>query len=193
MNPKLDDMEHEKKETISYEEFQKLDIRVGTIISAEVVPDTDKLLKLMVDVGESESRQIISGIREYVPDPESIVGTQTTFVVNLEPRTIRGLESVGMLFAVSGNFNNRILFADQITWPDAPLRSVNYTKDSVKVGFMVVEHADYKIDEYTVSKSDGKEPRTDRRTDPYHSQAAGTVDERDPSPGPGRVDQSVRS
>lgn len=90
------------KDIINYEEFNKLDIRVGTILSAEIVEDADKLLRLMVDVGEEEPRQIVSGIREYVEDIESLAGTQTTFVCNLEPRTIRGLESNGMLFALGG-------------------------------------------------------------------------------------------
>lgn len=88
------------KELINYDTFSKLDIRVGTIVSAEVVPDADKLLRLMVDLGEEEPRQIVSGIRERVDDPNALVGTQTTFVCNLEPRTIRGLESNGMLFAL---------------------------------------------------------------------------------------------
>ena len=88
------------KEMINYDDFSKLDIRVGTIQSVEVVEDADKLLKLMVDLGEDEPRQIVSGIREHVADIESLVGKQTTFVCNLEPRIIRGLESNGMLFAL---------------------------------------------------------------------------------------------
>jgi len=84
---------------VSYEDFQKVDIRLGTIVSAEKIPDTDKLLKLMIDFGEAAPRQIVSGIAEYFPDPAALVGIQTTFVANLEPRTIRGHESNGMLFA----------------------------------------------------------------------------------------------
>lgn len=85
---------------VNIEDVHKVDVRIGTVLSAEVVPDTDKLLRLMVDLGEAEPRQIVSGIRAYVEDPESLVGRQFSFVTNLEPRTLRGLESNGMLFAV---------------------------------------------------------------------------------------------
>lgn len=94
------------KPRISIEEFSKIEVKIGTVRSAERVPETDKLLKLMVDFnevspeGEKSPRQIISGIAAYVSEPESLIGRQLTFVTNLEPRTIRGLESNGMLFAV---------------------------------------------------------------------------------------------
>ncbi len=88
------------KERISIDEFAKIEVKVGTILSAERIPDTDKLLRLMVDLGEEAPRQIVSGIAAYVSLPEELVGKQLTFVTNLEPRTIRGYESNGMLFAV---------------------------------------------------------------------------------------------
>ncbi|MEL6803112.1 MAG: tRNA-binding protein [Bacteroidota bacterium] len=84
---------------INYDDFAKLDIRIGTITAAEVVEDADKLLKLTVDLGEAESRQIVSGIRTYVEDLEELIGRQCPFVANLEPRVIRGLESQGMIMA----------------------------------------------------------------------------------------------
>ena len=87
--------------TISIEDFKKVDIAVGKILSAEKVPDTDKLLKLSVDLGEENPRQIISGIALYFPNLEELVGKKCMFVANLEPRTIRGLESQGMILAVS--------------------------------------------------------------------------------------------
>jgi len=90
-------------ENTTYETFAKLDIRIGTIKSVEIVEDADKLLKLMVDVGEEEPRQIISGIRTHFEDPQSLVGKQCPFVINLEPRTIRGLESRGMILATSSD------------------------------------------------------------------------------------------
>ena len=86
---------------IPYDDFAKLDIRIGTIVSVAVVENADKLLKLTVDLGEEESRQIISGIREYFDDIEFLVGKQCPFVANLEPRVIRGLESQGMIMAAS--------------------------------------------------------------------------------------------
>jgi methionine--tRNA ligase beta chain len=93
----------EKKSLISYEEFTKLDIVIGTITSVQIVDGADKLLKLMVDVGEDSPRQIVSGIREYISDIQSLVGKQCPFLINLEPRTIRGLESQGMILAPSND------------------------------------------------------------------------------------------
>ena len=86
---------------ININEFKKVEIVVGQILSAEKIPDTDKLLKLSVDLGESTPRQIVSGISLYFPDCSVLVGKKCMFVTNLEPRVIKGLESNGMLFAVS--------------------------------------------------------------------------------------------
>ena len=115
-------MLNEKKEnnmTISLEDFKKIDIKIGEILSAEKVPETDKLLKLAVDfglkpqsgflgqstssgLGDRDIRQIISGISTFFPDLQVLVGKKCAFVANLEPRTIKGLESQGMILAVSG-------------------------------------------------------------------------------------------
>lgn len=135
---------------ISFDDFKKVEITVGKILSVEKVPETDKLLRLSVDFGikqnpstlqkavlplekgesdttttasvkegdtttpasghsssteertqERDIRQIVSGIALYFPDIQVLVGKKCMFVTNLEPRTIRGLESNGMLFAVS--------------------------------------------------------------------------------------------
>ena len=86
---------------ISYEEFKKIEIAVGKILSAEKIPDTDKLIKLSVDLGEEKPRQIVSGIYMYFPDPSVLVGKKCMFVANLETRMIRGFESQGMIFALS--------------------------------------------------------------------------------------------
>lgn len=104
---------------INYDDFAKLDIRIGTILSVEVVEDADKLLKLMVDVGETKTneagetevapRQIVSGIREYFADPGELVGKQCPFLINLEPRVIRGLESQGMILAASDDSDFALL------------------------------------------------------------------------------------
>jgi len=91
------------KERIPLEEFSKIEVKVGTVVTAERVLDTDKLIRLMVDFGEeSGPRQIVSGIAAYT-EPDALVGRQLSFVTNLEPRTIRGLESNGMLFAVGSD------------------------------------------------------------------------------------------
>jgi tRNA-binding EMAP/Myf-like protein len=105
---------------ITFEDFKKIEIKIGQILSAEKVPETDKLLKLIVDFGEKDNeaesrslppegnatsaagRQIISGISAYFPDEKMLVGKKCAFVTNLEPRTIRGLQSDGMILAVSG-------------------------------------------------------------------------------------------
>jgi methionine--tRNA ligase beta chain len=86
---------------INLEDFKKIEVKIGKILSAEKIPDTDKLLKLNVDFGEGTPRQIVSGIAMHFPDPAALVGMKTTFVTNLEPRTIKGYESNGMLFAIS--------------------------------------------------------------------------------------------
>ncbi len=94
-------------ETITIDDFKKIDARVGKIVSAVAVPDSDKLIRFLVDVGEESPRQILSAIREYYPNVEELVGKSLLFCVNLAPRTIRGLESEGMLMAVG---NERPIF-----------------------------------------------------------------------------------
>ncbi len=84
-----------QKETIEFDDFTKLDIRIGTILEAEKVAKTKKLLKLKVDVG-IDTRTIVSGIAESFK-PEDIVGQQVSVLVNLAPRKIRGVESQGMI------------------------------------------------------------------------------------------------
>lgn len=89
----------EEPQYVSYDDFAKLEITIGTITVVEAVEKADKLLRLTVDVGEESPRQIISGIREYFEDIEFLVGKQCPFITNLEPRVIRGLESQGMIMA----------------------------------------------------------------------------------------------
>src|SRR3989344_961409 len=99
---------------ISIDDFNKVEVKIGTVRSAERVPETDKLLRLVVDFGEeSGPRQIISGIATYVSETESLVGRQLAFVTNLEPRTIKGLESNGMLFAVGSGESFAFLTPDR--------------------------------------------------------------------------------
>ncbi len=88
---------------ITIDDFKKVEIRAGKIVSAEKVPDADKLLRLTVDFGEATPRQIVSGISMYYPDPLALVGKTHVFVTNLEPRTIRGLESNGMILALASD------------------------------------------------------------------------------------------
>jgi methionyl-tRNA synthetase len=85
---------------ISIETFAQVDLRVGQILLAERIPNADKLLRLSVELGEPEPRQILAGIAEFYA-PETLIGQQIIVVANLQPRKLRGLESNGMLLAAS--------------------------------------------------------------------------------------------
>jgi methionyl-tRNA synthetase len=84
-----------QKETIQYSDFEKMDMRIATVIAAECVPKTDKLLKLTLDTG-IDTRTVVSGIAEFYK-PEDITGKQVCVLVNLAPRKIKGIESQGMI------------------------------------------------------------------------------------------------
>ncbi len=84
---------------INFEDFKKVDLRVGKIIEAEKVEKSEKLIRLIIDIGE-EKRQILSGIAEFY-NPEELIGKQVVVVVNLEPRMMMGFESQGMVLAAS--------------------------------------------------------------------------------------------
>jgi len=84
---------------IAYDDFAKVDLRVGLVRSAEKVPKADKLLQLSVDVGEAAPRTIVAGIAAAYPDPQALVGRRIVVVANLEPRALRGITSHGMLLA----------------------------------------------------------------------------------------------
>ncbi len=90
----------EESKKINIDDFFKIEIKVGEVISVEEIDGSDKLYKLMVDFGEVEPRQILSGIREYV-SKEELLNKQFPFVTNLEPRKLRGLYSNGMILAGS--------------------------------------------------------------------------------------------
>ena len=107
-----------QKETIDFNDFTKLDIRIGTIIEAVKIPKTKKLLKLSVDVG-LDVRTIVSGIAESF-NAEDIIGQKVTVLVNLAPRTLKGVESQGM-----------ILMCDR---PDGKLAFIEPENDSVNNG-----------------------------------------------------------
>jgi methionyl-tRNA synthetase len=88
--------------TIEFGDFQKLDLRVGKVTSAEKHPDADKLLVLKVDLGEDGPRQIVAGLAEHF-SPEELQGRQVVVVANLAPRKLRGVESQGMVLAAHGD------------------------------------------------------------------------------------------
>lgn len=95
------------KSTISYEEFEKLDIRVGTVLACQKVPKADKLLQFKIDDGLG-GRTIVSGIAQYYPEPEKLIGQQVCFIANLEPRKLKGIVSEGMLLSAE-DADGRIL------------------------------------------------------------------------------------
>lgn len=109
---------------INYEDFSKIEIKIGKVLTAERVPETDKLLKLEVDFGEEDlpatpeqacdggrakqTSTIVSGIAHAIT-PEDIVGKEMPFVTNLEPRTIKGIESNGMIMVAIDDEENPVL------------------------------------------------------------------------------------
>jgi len=84
---------------VTLDEFKKLEIKIGKVVSAEMVPDADKLIKFVFDLG-TEQRQIIAGMAEFFGDPSILVGKEVPILVNIEPRKFRGYDSQGMIIAV---------------------------------------------------------------------------------------------
>ena len=97
----------EQKPQITYQDFEKLDLRVATIKKAEEIENADKLYKLTIDVGELGERIICAGIKEFYK-PEELEGKQIILLANLEPRKMRGIESQGMLLAASTEDHSKV-------------------------------------------------------------------------------------
>lgn len=83
---------------ISFEDFTKVELKAGTVLEAEEIEGSEKLIKLKVDLGEENPRQILAGVKQWY-QPEDLVGKQVVVVANLAPRTMMGLESQGMMLA----------------------------------------------------------------------------------------------
>lgn len=132
----------ENKPEIQYDDFAKLDIRIGKVIAAEMVPDTDKLIKCTIDfglkpsgkadgsadhpsktddVGERDIRTIVSGIAQW-KKPEELVGKLLPYIVNLAPRILRGVESQGMLLAASDEIGVALLQPEREIPPGTKLK-----------------------------------------------------------------------
>ncbi|MGL5618126.1 MAG: methionine--tRNA ligase [Tannerellaceae bacterium] len=103
------------KSNVVFDDFMKMDIRVGTILEAELVPKTSKLMKLLVDTG-IDKRTVVSGIAEHFK-PEEVVGQQVSILVNLEPRKLRGIESQGMIL-MAEDADGKLVFVQ----PSAPVK-----------------------------------------------------------------------
>jgi len=112
-----------EKDKIQFDDFTKLDIRIGTITDVEKVENADKLLKFMVEVGEEQERQILSGIAEHFPEPEVLLGRQVPVLMNLATRIIRGHESQGMiLYIVEDNLTMTLEPSEKNVPPGTPVK-----------------------------------------------------------------------
>lgn len=104
---------------INFEEFEKVDLRVGKIIEAEKIEESEKLLKLQVDLGE-EKRQILAGIAKFYA-PEDLVGKSVVLVVNLEPKIMFNMESQGMILAVKDSDDLSVLVPEREIVPGSKI------------------------------------------------------------------------
>ncbi|MFZ1721300.1 MAG: tRNA-binding protein [Microgenomates group bacterium] len=109
----------EPKQEISYEQFVALDMRIATVIAVDEVAEADKLYKITLDVGELGERIIASGIKPWYT-PAQLVGKQVIYLANLKPRTLRGIESQGMLIAANDE-KAILLHPDSEVTPGSPL------------------------------------------------------------------------
>ena len=105
---------------ITLEDFKKLDIRVGKVISAEKVPDSDNLIKLVFDMGNHE-RQVVAGIAGSY-NAEDLIGKEMPVLVNLEPRNLKGYESNGMILAVDVDGRPVLLYPEKEVPPGSIVR-----------------------------------------------------------------------
>ena len=101
--------------TVSFDQFKELDLRVAKVLEASRVEGSEKLLKLSIDIGD-EKRQLIAGVGK-VYEPESLIGKEIVVVVNLEPKTMMGFESRGMLLAAHDENGNPVLLMPEKETP----------------------------------------------------------------------------
>ena len=109
------------KKMITFEDFKKLEIKIGKIISVEKIPNADKLLKLVFDFG-TEQRQIIAGMAEYFPDVSLLVGKEMPVLINIEPRKFKGYESQGMIIATDADEKPVFLIPEKEVPPGTVVR-----------------------------------------------------------------------
>ncbi len=105
---------------ITFDDFKKLDIRVGKILSGEKVSGTDKLMKLEVDFG-TEKRQMIAGIAQFF-EPDHLIGKEIPVLLNLEPRSFKGIESQGMILAIDVDGKPVLLHPEKEVPPGSVIR-----------------------------------------------------------------------
>jgi methionyl-tRNA synthetase len=102
------------KENVAFEDFMKMDIRVGTVLDCQKVPKADKLLQFRIADG-LEERTILSGIAQHYPNPKELVGTQVCFIANFEPRKLRGVMSEGMILSAEDADGKLVLIQPRVT------------------------------------------------------------------------------
>ncbi len=113
--------EEEDTEMISYDDFMEIDLRIAEVVDADPVEGTDKLLKLVVDAGEDEPRQVVAGLAEEF-SPRELIGETVVLVANLEPATIRGVESQGMILAAGSDRPLALIVPDRDVEPGERVR-----------------------------------------------------------------------
>jgi len=114
--PAMTDSAPSQDDFIEFDDFTKVDLRVAVIKEAEKVEKSKKLLRLIVDAGEAEPRQILAGISEHYA-PEDLIGRRVVIVANLKPRKLMGLESQGMVLAASDDNGLSVLGVDRDVEP----------------------------------------------------------------------------
>ena len=105
--------------SVSYNDFAQLDIRVGEVKAAEAVPKSRNLIKLQVDLGEGEPRQIVAGLAGFY-EPDALVGKKVVVLANLAPRKLMGIESQGMVLAADVDNTPFLLEVDESKVEDVP-------------------------------------------------------------------------
>jgi methionyl-tRNA synthetase len=112
----------EEKPVIGYDDFAKVELKVGLVRTAEKVQGADKLLKLTVDTGDPEPRTIVAGIAQAYPDPQLLAGKRIVVVTNLAPRVLRGIASRGMLLAAGEPPDLSVVTVGDAIRPGTPVR-----------------------------------------------------------------------
>jgi methionyl-tRNA synthetase len=108
--------------TIGYDEFAKVEMKVGLVQAVEKVQGADRLLRMTVDTGEPEPRTIVAGIAQAYPDPQALAGKRIVVVTNLAPRVLRGIASRGMLLAAGEPPNLSVVTVEGPIPPGTPVR-----------------------------------------------------------------------
>jgi methionyl-tRNA synthetase len=108
--------------TIGFDEFAKVEMKVGLVQAVEKVQGADRLLRMTVDTGEPEPRTIVAGIAQAYPDPQALAGKRIVVVTNLAPRVLRGIASRGMLLAAGEPPNLSVVTVEGPIPPGTPVR-----------------------------------------------------------------------